>query len=268
VAQSHKLPPPRQIAYGDHPDQVGNLHLPAAGDGPGPAVVLVHGGFWKWGWDRTLMTPLARGLASRGCAAWNIEYRRVGQEGGGWPGTLADAAAALDALADLDEVDAARVVTVGHSAGGHLALWLAGRHRIPAGQPGAGPRVRPRGAVSQAGVADLVRGAEERLGGGACQALLGGEPAEVPERYAVASPTALLPLGVPQLLVHGLLDANVPPSQSRDYAEAARAAGDEVELVELAAADHFDVIEAADPAWGTVIAWLGRFSARAPSAGK
>jgi len=268
VAQSHKLPPARQIAYGDHPDQVGNLHLLAEGDGPWPAVVLVHGGFWKWGWDRTLMTPLARDLAARGFAAWNVEYRRVGQEGGGWPGTLADAAAAVDALADIDEVDASRVVTVGHSAGGHLALWLAGRHRLPPGAPGAGPRVRPLGAVSQAGVADLMRGAEERLGEGACQALLGGEPADEPERYAATSPAGLLPLGVPQLLVHGLLDDIVPPSQSHDYALAARAAGDEVELVELADADHFDVIETADPAWGAVIAWLERFRARAPSAGK
>lgn len=258
MAQSHKLPPARQHAYGDHPDQVGNLHLPAGGGGPWPTVVLVHGGFWKWGWDRTLMTPLARDLAARGIAAWNVEYRRVGQEGGGWPGTLEDAAAALDVLADLDDVDPARVVTAGHSAGGHLALWLAGRHRLPPRQPGAGPRVRPRGAVSQAGVADLVRGAAAGLGGGACQGLLGGGPDELPERYAAASPVALLPLGVPQLLVHGLLDDIVPPSQSRDYAVAARAAGDEVELLELAGADHFDVIEAGDPSWAAVVAWLER----------
>ena len=268
MAQSHKLPPPRQIAYGDHPDQVGNLHLPVERDSTRPTVALVHGGFWKWGWDRTLMTPLACDLASRGFAVWNVEYRRVGQEGGGWPGTLADAAAAIDTVADIDEVDASDVVTVGHSAGGHLALWLAGRDRLPRGAPGADPRVRPIGAVSQAGVADLVRGAVDGLGDGACQALMGGEPAEVPGHYATASPAALLPLGVPQLLVHGLLDDDVPPSQSRDYAEAARAAGDEVDLLELPAADHFDVIEAGDPAWGAVVAWLERFRATAPSAGK
>ena len=133
-----KLPPARQIAYGDHPDQVGNLHLPSGDGGPWPTVVLVHGGFWRWGWDRTLMTPLARDLAARGFAVWNIEYRRVGQEGGGWPGTLEDAAAAADAVADLDGVDATCVVTVGHSAGGQLALWLAARHRIAAGAPGSG----------------------------------------------------------------------------------------------------------------------------------
>ena len=257
-----RLPAARQIAYGDHPDQVGNLHLPAVGEGPWPTVVLVHGGFWKWGWDRTLMTPLARDLAARGFAAWNVEYRRVGQDGGGWPGTLEDAAAAVDALAALDGVDGARIVTAGHSAGGHLALWLAARHRIAAGQPGAGPRVRPCGAVSQAGVTDLVRGAADGLGGDACRALLGGrEPAEAPERYAAASPAALLPLGVPQLLVHGALDDVVPPAQSRDYAAAARAAGDAVELVELAGADHFDVIEADGPAWAAVLRWLERLRA-------
>jgi acetyl esterase/lipase len=258
VAQSRKLPPPRQIAYGDHPDQVGNLHLPAEGNGPWPTVALVHGGDWEWGWDRTLMTPLARDLATRGFAAWNIEYRRVGQEGGGWPGTLADAAAALDALADLDAVDATRVVTAGHSAGGHLALWLAGRDRIPFGLPGAGPRVRPSAAVSQAGVLDLVSGSADGRCGGACRALLGGGPQDMPERYAVASPVALLPLGVPQLLVHGLLDDLVPPSQSRAYAVAARVAGDEVELVELPGTDHFDVIEPDDPSWAAVVAWVER----------
>jgi acetyl esterase/lipase len=244
VAQSHKLPPARQIAYGDHPDQVGNLHLPD-GAGPFPVVVLLHGGFWRWGWDRTLMTPLARDLAARGLAAWNVEYRRVGQEGGGWPATLEDAAAALDHVGMLEEVDASSVVTAGHSAGGHLALWLAARGRV-----------RPVGAVSLAGVADLARGAAANLGDGACQGLLGGTPDEVPERYAAASPAALLPLGVPQLLVHGGRDDVVPPEQSRDYAPAARAAGDEVELVELAGADHFDVIEPGHAAWGVVTGWL------------
>ena len=137
-----RLPPPRQIAYGDHPDQVGNLHLPL-GEGPWPTVVLVHGGFWKWGWDRTLMTRLAHDLANRGFAVWNIEYRRVGQEGGGWPGTFEDVAAAVDGIAGLDGVDAGRVVTIGHSAGGHLALWLAARHRIPVGVGGPAPNVPP-----------------------------------------------------------------------------------------------------------------------------
>src|SRR4051794_19675864 len=210
----------REIAYGDHPDQVGDLHLPVADGEPGsgelgiPLAVLIHGGFWRLPWDRTLMTPLARDLAARGFAAWNIEYRRVGQEGGGWPGTLEDVAAAVDAVRGFESIDSDRVATVGHSAGGHLALWLAGRHRIRAGMPGADPLARPCAAVSQAGVADLVAGARDRLGGGACQALLGAEPAGATERYAAASPQALLPLGVPQFLVHGARDDIVPPEQS------------------------------------------------------
>jgi acetyl esterase/lipase len=251
-----RLPPARQIAYGDHTDQVGNLHLPPDGGGPWPTVVLIHGGFWRWGWDRTLMTPLARDLAGRGLAAWNIEYRRVGQEGGGWPGTLEDVAAAADAVAGFEEVDASRLATAGHSAGGHLALWLAARHRLAADDPGASPHVRPCAAISQAGVADLVAGANAGLGSGACQALLGGAPAEVPERYAAASPAALLPLGVPQLLVHGGRDDIVPPSQSRDYAAAAEAAGDEVDVFEFPTADHFDVIEATHATWEATAAWL------------
>ena len=257
LVQRMRLPPPRQIAYGDHPDQVGNLHLPL-GEGPWPTVVLIHGGFWKWGWDRTLMTPLARDLAARGFAAWNIEYRRVGQEGGGWPGTFEDVAAAADALAEIESADASRVVTIGHSAGGHLAVWLAARHRLPPGVPGALPRVRPRAAVSQAGIVDLARGADDRLGDGACVALLGGSPGEVPERYAAASPASLLPLGVPVLLVHGGRDDIVPPSQSRDYADAARVAGDSVELGEAAEADHFDVIEPDHELWSLTCRWLER----------
>lgn len=250
-----KLPPARQIAYGDHPDQVGNLHFPV-GEGPWPTVVLIHGGFWRWGWDRTLMTPLARDLARRGHAVWNIEYRRVGQEGGGWPGTLEDAAAAIDLLAGIDAVDTERLVTVGHSAGGHLAVWLAARHRLPAGAPGAEPAVRPRAAVSQAGVVDLVRGDEDALGSGACAALLGGSAGEVPDRYAVASPASLLPLGIPVLLVHGSRDVHVPPSQSRDYADAARFAGDPVDLTEFDGADHFDVIEPEHEAWTVTTTWV------------
>src|SRR3954452_6464621 len=264
----------REIAYGDHPDQVGDLHLPVGNPKPVsrgrrvgeggtesrrlPLVLLIHGGFWRLPWDRTLMTPLARDLATRGFAAWNIDYRRVGQEGGGWPGTLEDVAAAADAVSGFESIDPDRVATVGHSAGGHLALCLAGRHRIPAGMPGADPLARPCAAVSQAGVADLVAGARDRLGGGACQALLGAEPAAAAERYAASSPLALLPLGVPQLLVHGGRDDIVPPEQSRDYAAAGRAGGDEVELAEVSRADHFDVIEAGHPAWIAVVDWLQR----------
>jgi acetyl esterase/lipase len=230
------------VRYGQHPDQVANLHLPD-GTPPFAVVVLIHGGFWRDRHDRTLMTPLAQDLAARGYLAWNVEYRRVGQEGGGWPGTFDDLAAAVHALAGVAEADRERVVAVGHSAGGHLALWLAARGLVAA-------------AASQAGVADLVAGAD--LGDGAARALLGGGPDEVPDRYAAASPAARLPLGVPQLLVHGRRDDVVPPGQSERYAEAAAAAGDRVELALLPDADHFDVIDPAHEAWRLTVEWIAR----------
>jgi acetyl esterase/lipase len=250
---SHKLPPAPSIAYGEHPDQVANLHLPARDGGPWPCVVLVHGGFWRTGWDRTLMTPLAVDLAGRGVAAWNVEYRRVGQEGGGWPGTLEDVAAAIDHLSTLDGVEGARVATCGHSAGGHLALWLAARHRLPAGVPGSEPRIRPVAAVAQAGVCDLERGWRDELGAGAVSGLLGSFT-EHPDRYAVASPAALAPLGIPQLLVHGEDDGVVPLAQSRNHT----ALDSDADLLSLAGVDHFDVIDPRHPAWEATAEWLMR----------
>lgn len=237
------------VRYGAHPEQVANLHLPA-GDPPFPTVALIHGGFWRERWDRTLMTPLACDLAERGFAAWNVEYRRVGQEGGGWPGTLDDAAAALDQLASIPEVDADRVAVVGHSAGGQLALWAATRTQ---GR-------RPSYVVALAGLCDLVVGHE--LGEGAVCTFLGGGPEEVPERYAEASPRARVPLGVGQLLVHGSDDDVVPARLSEEYAAAARLAGDDVELLVVPRADHFDVITPTHGAWHLVVARLERLAER------
>ena len=241
--------PPEVVRYGPDADQVANVHRPAE-EGRRPVVALLHGGFWRDRYDRTLMTPLATDLAARGYLAWNVEYRRVGRDGG-WPGTLDDVGAALDALRDVPEADTSRLVTIGHSAGGHLALWLAARD-------GA---VRPRAAVSLAGVCDLVHGAELGLGAGAVQEFLGGPPEDVPDRYGDASPAARLPLGVPQLLVHGGRDEVVPPEVSRRYAVAARAAGDTVELLEDADADHLDVIDTRHPLWAAVLERLPGLSA-------
>ena len=254
AARRQTPPPAPAVAYGGHPDQVANLHLPT-GEGPFPVVVLLHGGFWRNGWDRTLMTPLARDLAGRGIAAWNVEYRRVGQEGGGWPGTLLDVAAAVEHLATVEEIDRSRVIACGHSAGGHLALWLAGRHRLPANAPGADPTVRLRAVIAQAPVADLADGWNEDFGRDRIEGLLGGPPADVPDRYRVADPIGLLPLGVPQVLIHGSLDEDVPLSQSSAYV---RVAGSEAELLEFEAADHFDVIDPAHAAWQAVVERLPR----------
>lgn len=242
----------------DGDQHVADLHRPDRG-GPAPVVVLVHGGFWRAPYRRDLMSGLAHDLAGRGWAAFNIDYCRVGDAGGGWPGTLADVAAAVDHLAGLAgpaELDLARVLAVGHSAGGQLALWLAGRPGLPASAPGAAPAVRVSAAVSQAGVCDLVSGAD--LGRGAARELLGGAPEQLPERYLLASPQARLPLGVPGLLVHGDADDRVPVTQSRGYAAAAAEHGERVELVELAGVGHFEHLDPGHPAWQAVLGWLDR----------
>jgi acetyl esterase/lipase len=259
------LPPAEVVRYGEHPDQIANLHAPAREGGPWPAIVLVHGGYWRERFDRTTLTPVACDLAARGYLAWNVEYRRVGQEGGGWPGTFDDVAAAADRLVAVPAANTSAVVAVGHSAGGHLALWLAARRRLPAGTPGALPRLQPRAVVSLAGVADLARGFEANLGGGACSDLLGGGLDEVPERYAWASPAALLPLGIQQLVVHGDQDEPVPIDQSSTYVANARAAGDEIEFLEFAGADHFDVIDTRHAAWAAVVERLPGLLASVPT---
>lgn len=244
-----RIPPAPVVRYGAHPEQVANLHLPA-GDPPFPTVALLHGGFWRDRWDRTLMTPLACDLARRGFAAWNVEYRRVGHEGGGWPGTLDDVAAALDHLVSIPEVETDRVAVVGHSAGGQLALWAATRTQ---GR-------RPSYVVALAGLCDLTRAHE--LDADAVRAFLGGDPKDVPERYGEASPRSRIPLGVSQLLVHGSDDDVVPADLSEEYAAAARLAGDDVELVVVPRADHFDVIAPTHCAWSLVASRIEQFGDR------
>lgn len=220
-------------------------------------MAVIHGGFWQAAFGRRLMDALCADLATRGYAAWNLEYRRVGA-GGGWPATFEDVAAGIDALAGVADVDLSRVTTLGHSAGGHLAVWAAARPGLPVGSPGAEPAVVVGGAVAQAGVLDLVGGAEAGVGAGAVVQLLGGRPDVVPDRYALASPLARVPLGVPQLLVHGERDRHVPVEQSRRYADAARAAGDDVELVSPPGVAHMELIEPRSPSWAVVVDWLGR----------
>jgi acetyl esterase/lipase len=238
--------------YGSHFHQFGDLLLPREALGPLPVAVLLHGGFWREQHSLDLDDGLARDLAGRGWAAWNVEYRRVGEvSGGGYPVTLEDVAAAIDFVAELDAaLDLARVVAIGHSAGGQLALWAAAR-------PGA--RVPLAGVVAQAGVTDLRAAERDPDGEEAIAKFLGGYAADVPERYADASPIERLPIGVPQLLVHGTDDVRVPVDMSRRYAEAARAAGDEVELVVRPGEDHFVHLDPGGGAWADVVRWLSRF---------
>ena len=252
--------PPRSvldISYGDGPNQVGDLRLPG-GSGLAPVVVLIHGGFWREPFKRDLMEGLALDLTRRGFATWNLEYRRVGASGGGWPQTATDVARGIDhlaALASTYPLDLSRVALVGHSAGGHLALWAGARQRLPEGGPGAHPQVKPTYVVSLAGVADLEEADRTGLGGGAVASFLGPgrDRAAV---YSEASPRALLPLGVPQLLVHGTADRIVPLTQSESYATAAGIAGDEVEFLPMPEADHFDLIEPSTAAWAATAARL------------
>ena len=245
----------RTFSYGPDRSQRADLYLPA-GPGPYPVMVLIHGGSWTAGYGRVVMRGLAGDLVRRGWAVWNIEYRRVGN-GGGWPATFADVAVAIDLLPELDApLDLERVGVLGHSAGGHLALWAAGRGRLPAGAPGftdGEPRVRLTRVIAQAGVCDLA-GAYRRWRGGAVRALMGGSPQEHPERYAVGDPMAAIPLSIPVLLVHGTLDETVSVELSRSYERAARAAGGEVELVEIPgeAGRHRAHIDPRGEAWAAV----------------
>jgi acetyl esterase/lipase len=247
----------RTYSYGEDRSQRADLHLPA-GAGPHPVIVLIHGGSWMARYGRIVMRGLVADLVRRGYAAWNIEYRRVGN-GGGWPATFADVAAAIDHLPELRApLDLDRVSVLGHSAGGHLALWAAGREQLPPGAPGfldGEPRVRLQRVIAQAGVCDLA-GAYRLWHGGAARALMGGAPEEYPERYAAGDPMRLLPLSMPALLVHGTLDETVSVELSRNYARAARAAHSAVELVEIpgAAGRHRAHIDPRGEAWAAVTA--------------
>lgn len=233
---------PTTHTYGPGPEHEADLLVPD-GDGPHPLAVLLHGGFWRARFTRALMSAMAADLADRGWASWNVEYRRVGT-GGGVPATLEDVRAALDALARVDAPIAPdRVLVIGHSAGGHLALCVAGMRQVAA-------------VLSLAGVCDLASAARERIGEGAAVEFVGGTPEEQPGAYALADPLRLLPTGTPSLLVHGDADSRVPIEQSRVYARAARAAGDRCELLELPGLDHFALIDPRSHAWATVAGHL------------
>ena len=248
-----RKPSMRRIPYGKDRSQFVDLSLPA-GTATLPVAVVVHGGYWGSAYGNDLGAPLAADLASRGVAAWNIEYRRIGI-GGGWPSTFLDVAEAVDSLATLGQdaaggrLDLANVVIVGHSAGGQLAGWLAARHKLASGAVGASPAIRPVGYVSQAGVLDLVGAFDQNLGGGAVAGLMGGSPKQFPQRYAVGSPYALLPYGIPGTLVHGLADDVVPIQQSDTFAAKAKRLGDHVTEVRLPGVDHFMLIDPTTPAW-------------------
>jgi acetyl esterase/lipase len=244
-------PPDATVRYGEHPDHVADLRLPAPDrDGPArPLVVVVHGGFWRAEYDRAHTGPLAADLAARGYPVAQLEYRRTGQTGGGWPGTFDDVAAGVAALPELvaerAEIAPGRPVLLGHSAGGHLALWYANR-----------PSATVRGVVALAPVADLIEAYRLDLDAGAVSALLGGGPDEVAERYAAADPAPRPSCQIRRVIIHGVEDRHVPVEMSRRYVATARARGADVTLIELSKVEHFALIDPRSAAWPSVTAAL------------
>lgn len=244
-------PPDARVAYGGEALQFGDLRLPQ-GDGPFPLVVNVHGGYWQAIYNLTHAGHLCADLAAHGLASWNVEYRRLGDPGGEWPGPLDDVVQAVDhvrTLAAEYPLDLDRVVLMGHSAGGHLVLLAARRTTLPL-----------RGVVSLAGVVDIHE--IDRIGDdhGLVRRLLGAAPEEAPDRWREASPRALLPLGFRYVLGCGTEDVHWEPN--RITATDAQAAGDDVELLDLQGAGHFEAVDPLTPEWAVVRAKLQELSQR------
>lgn len=264
--------PDARIAYGSAPSQYAELFVPQ-GAGPFPVAVLVHGGCWteKFG-GITQLRNMAGALRARGFAVWNVEYRRVDEPGGGYPGMYEDMHAALDALAGLagkgigHRLDLDRVVAVGHSAGGQLVQWIAGRARLPKASPLYRERMLPvRAVVSLGGLADLRR--ERELIKASCgrdTPELAGQPGPGrPDVYADTNAAELIPNGVHTILVTGELDTISPPRVAHDYAARAKAAGDSAEVVILPGASHYDEVAATSFAWPLVAAAIDKALASA-----
>ena len=247
---------PIRIDYGTDPYQFGELRIPE-GDSLFPVIMIIHGGCWQSAYDKTLMDDMADDLTRRGYATWNLEYRRLGNPGGGWPGTFLDIASGLKMLREIRNdypLNLTKILVTGHSAGGHLALWLGGQSQLPdsaeiktTGLPDI------KGIVSLAGITDLESYLAPSGCGSSVRSLTGGEPNEYPERYAQGSPMTFIPLGVPRVLVNGENDGIVPVSHIRPYYEASVAANEQIELVTIPGAGHFEVISPGSIAWDPIV---------------
>lgn len=250
--------PDRRVTYGADVNQFAELRVPS-GVGPHPVVVLVHGGCFKTYGSFADLAPVGDALKGRGIATLNIEYRRVDQAGGGWPHTYLDVGHAVDqvrALAMEHRLDLSRVIIVGHSAGGHLAMWAAARSRVPRGSElyMANP-LAVRGVVDLAGPLDLtanIEGYEGLCRDRVITNLMGGTPASVPEHYAEASPMKLVPLGVPQVVVVGEYEEFVPLQFARAYVQAAERAGDRARLIVIPGVGHFEIASPRAAIWPKV----------------
>lgn len=259
------LPPPTAtIHYGADDLRSGELRLPE-GRGPFPVAVLIHGGCWRADTGGRSMAGLAEMLRRRGFATWDVDYRRVGHPGGGWPGTFEDVAAGVDHLTTLartNPLDLTRVTLIGHSSGAHLALWAASRTKLDApwraGE--ATPRFRSVVAIDgPAALAPFIGIDSQMCGQPVIVPLMGGTPAERPAEYRIASPSANLPLGLPQLLVLGELGPLMGP-----YAEGVRAAGDPVQTLTPPGANHFDIITPGLPNGEAVADWIVAHAVKMP----
>lgn len=252
-------PPDWRVAYGSHTSQYGELRVPS-GPGPHPVAILIHGGCFKAAYATLRdLAPMADALKEMGIATWNIEYRRLGETGGGWPGTYLDVGQGVDHLRELAseyELDLSRVVVVGHSAGGHLAMWTAARARVPSGSDVHVPTPLPlRGVLNLAGPVDLTMNIPEYEG--LCRdtvitALAGGTPAGVPERYTQTSALKLLPFGIPQVLLIGEHEEFAPRPLADAYVRAAKQAGDPALLIVIPNAGHFEIASPHAETWPRV----------------
>jgi acetyl esterase/lipase len=248
------------VQYGASPAQQADLHL--SGAAGAPVVCLLHGGFWRAPHGRDQLDVVAADLVARGYAVLNIGYRRVGDAGGGWPGTLDDVVLAVEHLAQLADtgvaMDRNRIVIAGHSAGGQLALAAAARLRTST-------RVPVRAVASLAGVLDLERAFALGSGNGAVHAFLDATPAQGPDRYAQASPIALLPLHLPQLVLHGARDTVLPIELAERYVDRARSLGEPVEFPQLPDSGHMDFVDPTSHGHQCFAEWLARVVATTTS---
>lgn len=245
--------------YGSAPNQFGELRMPD-GPGPHPVAVVIHGGCWLSGYaDLRNSDALADALRNEGIATWNIEYRCVDQPGGGWPGTFLDAGQATDHLRQLAEthaLDLNRVITTGHSAGGHLALWIASRGKLAPDSPLRMPDPLPLlGTIVLGGPGDLKRftaNADIECQQGIISRLMGGLPHEVPARYHDGSPVERLPIGIRQIFISSEHDWVVFPELGDEYTAKARAAGDQAEHIIVKNAGHHELMAPGSVTWPTV----------------
>ena len=269
-ARVHQPPAPGPvISYGADPLQHVELWKPA-GKGPFPVVLMIHGGCWQTAIAKAdIMHALAADLVKRGIAVWNVEYRGIDVSGGGYPGTFQDVAAAADLLGREGPklgLETKHVVAVGHSAGGHLVLWLAARPRIARTSILWTAHPLPiAGALSQGGLPDIEQArteAADACGADTIDRLVGPPTAHHPDIFADTSPERLKPLGVPQHLMSGALDPVAPPPVAAAYAAAMKAAGDDVATAVAPSAGHFELITPDSEAWHAQIATIERMLGR------